>query len=258
MRTILLLLLAVTMWSSSCETTPNDDNTITGNLSITFKARYGSDPLVMFQSTTTGETNPTNILFKKFEFFISDIKGVNAGKSTDFSDVGYISMTNNITPEAAAKGTTFTINELPIGSYTSLDLGIGLSDAINATTPGEYNSDSPLGLNGNHWASWNSYILCKLEGDITQSNSNVSGFLYHSGVDGMQQLLSFVKDFDIEAEQTTEIVIYIDAKDIFFKTGSEVDMVTDKQTHSGPAGSADYNLAKRVIENLANAMSIQS
>lgn len=258
MRTILLLLLAVTLWSSSCETTPDDNDTITGNLAITFKARYGSDPLVMFQQTTTGATNPTNILFKKFEFFISDIKGMNAGTSTDFSDVGYISMTNSITQAAAEQGTTFTINKLPIGSYTSLDMGIGLSDAVNATTPGDYNSDSPLGLNGNHWASWNSYILCKLEGDITQSNSNVSGFLYHSGVNGMQQLLSFVKDFDIEANQTTEIVIYVDAKDIFFKTGNEIDMITDKQTHSGPAGSDDYKLAKKVIENLANAMSIEA
>lgn len=258
MRTIILLLLSITMWSSSCETPPKKEDKITGNLAITFKARFGADPLILFQQTATGQSNPTNILFKKLDFFISDIKGVNAGTKTDFADVGYISMVNSITQQAAEEGTTFTINDLPVGSYTALDLGIGLSDAINNTTPGDYNSDSPLGLNGNHWASWNSYILCKLEGDITQSNGTTSGFLYHSGVNGMHQLLSFAKNYDIEANQTTEITVYVDAKDIFFKTGREIDMVTDKQTHSGAVGSADYNLAKKVIENLAAAMTIQS
>jgi len=258
MRTILLLLLAITIWSSSCQTATNDDDEMTGNLEITFKVRYHSNPLVLFEQTATGQSNPTSILFKKFDFFISDIKGIKDGTVANFKDVGYISMASSITQAAAETGTSFMINDLPIGSYTSLDIGIGLSDAINSTTPGDYGSDSPLGLNGNHWASWNSYILCKIEGDITQSNSTTSGFLYHSGVNGMQQQLSFTKNFDIQASKTTAITIYIEAKDIFFKTGSEIDMITDRQTHSGAVGSSDYNLAKKVIENLANSMSIES
>jgi hypothetical protein len=231
---------------------------MTGNLEINFKVRYNSNPLVLFEQTATGQSNPTSILFKKFDFFISDIKGIKDGAAADFKDVGYISMSNSITQDAAEAGTSFTINNLPIGSYTSLDMGIGLSDATNSTTPGDYGSDSPLGLNGNYWAGWNSYILCKLEGDITQADGTKSGFLYHSGVNGMQQLLSFAKNFDIEVGQTTVITVYIEAKDIFFKTGSEIDMITDKSTHSGSVGSSDYNLAKKVIENLASSMSIGS
>jgi hypothetical protein len=256
MRTIILLLLTITMWSSSCDTPPEE--IITGNLEITFKVRYSSDPLVLFEETATRQSNPTGILFKKFDFFISDIKGLNAGTATDFKDVGYISMANSLTPAASEAGTSFTMSNVPIGNYTSLDLGVGLSDAVNGTNLSDYGSDSPLGLGGNYWASWNSYILCKLEGDITQSDGTKSGFLYHSGVDGMQQLLSFTKDFDIEVGKTTAITIYIEAKDIFFKTGSEIDMITDKVTHSGAPGSVDYNLAKKVIENLANSMSIES
>ncbi len=257
MRTIILLLLAITMWSSSCDTSTTDEN-LTGNLEIIFKARYGSDPLVLFQQTASGQSNPTSILFKKLDFFISDIKGGNAGTMVEFKDVGYISMANSITPAAAEAGTSFTINDLPLGNYTSLDMGIGLADAVNSTTPGDYESSSPLALGGNYWASWNSYILCKLEGDITQSNSTTSGFLYHSGVNGMHQLRSFAKTFDINAGQTTTITIYVDAKEVFFKTGSEIDLVIENQTHSGTAGSSEYNLAKKAIENLANSMSIGS
>lgn len=259
MRTIILLLLAVTMWSSSCETCPEDvDEGMTGNLEITFKVRYDNAPLVLFEQTATGQTEPTSILFKKFDFFISDIKGMNAGMATDFEDVGYISMASSLTQMASEAGTSFTISDLPIGNYTSLDMGIGLSDAINDTSPGDYETNSPLALGGNYWATWNSYILCKLEGDITQSNGTKTGFLYHSGVNGMHQLRSFTKNYDIEVDQTTAITIYIDAKDIFFKTGSEIDMIGDPSTHSGAVGSSDYNLAKKAIENLANAMSIES
>jgi hypothetical protein len=247
------------MWSSSCQTSTNDDNEdITGNLEITFKVRYDNAPLVLFEQTSTGQTNPTSILFKKFDFFISDIKGINAETATDFQNANYISMASSLTQTAAEAGTSITISDLPIGNYTSLDMGIGLSDAINNTSPGDYETSSPLALGGNYWASWNSYILCKLEGDITQSDGTKSGFLYHSGVNGMHQLRSFIKNYDIEANKTTAITIYVDAKDIFFKTGSEIDMITDQVTHSGAAGSAEYNLAKKVIENLANAMTIES
>ncbi|CAA6799530.1 MAG: Unknown protein [uncultured Aureispira sp.] len=258
MRTISLLLLAITMWSSSCDTAPKEDDDMTGNLEITFKVRYDNAPLVLFEEIASGQSDPTSILFKKLEFFISNIKGGNAEGLTEFKDVGYISMANSLTTAAAEAGTTFTINKLPIGAYTSLDMGIGISDAVNGTVPGDYESGSPLGLNGNYWASWNSYILSKIEGDITQSNGTKSGFLYHSGVNGMQQLLSFSKDFEIEVGQTTTLTIYVEAKDFFFKTGSEIDMITESATHSGAVGSTDYNLAKRAIENLANAMSMES
>ncbi|BDS12956.1 MbnP family protein [Aureispira anguillae] len=256
MRIILLLLVAVSMWSGSCETSPPNDPT--GTLEIIFKARYGSQPLVLFEKIATGQTDPTDILFKKLDFFIADIKGSTRQGPTDFADVGYISMANSISQAAAEEGTTFTINNVPVGDYTQLDFGVGLSDATNGTTPSDYESSSPLGLNGNYWASWNSYILCKMEGDITQSNGTISGFLYHSGVDGMYQPKSFTQNFEIAAEKTTQLVFYLDAKDIFFKAGTEIDMVGEAQTHSGPAGSSEYNLAKKAIENLANAITLQS
>lgn len=258
MRIIILLLLAVTMWSSSCETTPPVSET-TGTLELVFKTRYDNQPFVLFQKTSTGQADPTDILVKKLDFFISEIKGINQeGNSSTFKDVGYVSMANSISPSSAEEGTTFSISNIPVGSYKQLDLGIGLPDAMNDKKPGDFDSSSPLGLNGNYWASWNSYILSKIEGDFTKADDSNSGFLYHSGVNGMYQPRSYTQNFDIAADQTTQLVFYINVKDIFFKTGSELDVLNQTQTHSGTVGSADYNLAKKSIENLANAISIQS
>jgi len=256
MRNICFILLITTIWGSSCIEPPEESK---GNLDIIFKARYETNPLILFQNTSTGQSDPTSIIFKKLDFFISDIKGVmNNGNTTAFSDVGYISMANSLNQTSSEEGTKFSIKDLPIGNYNQLKLGIGLSDNVNSTSPGSYPSSSPLGLNSNYWASWNSYILCKLEGDIIQANSNTSSFLYHAGVNGMHQQEIYNYDFNISDGKTTQIVIYINADELFFKTGAEIDLINENQTHSGTTGSTEYNLAKKAIENLANSLYIQS
>lgn len=258
MRITLLLLIAVSMWSSSCETTTPPVDAPTGTLEIVFKTRYGNDPFVLYKKTPTGQTEPTDILMKKFEFFLSDITGTHNKGTNKFADVDYVSMASSISNAAAENGTTITLKNLPIGNYSQLNFGIGLPDVTNGTTPSDYESSSPLALNANYWASWNSYILCKMEGDVTKTDGSIGGFLYHSGVNGMYQTRSFNQNFDITDGQTTQVVIHINVNDIFFKTGNEINLINDNQTHSGAAGSAEYNLAKKAIENLANAFVIQS
>lgn len=251
---MLFLLLSIIVGFGAC--TPENNNP-KGKLEIIFKAKYNNQPLVLFQNIPTGKLNPDTIYFKKLEFFISDIKGVSGGIAKDFTEVGYISMAGSLNTTAAESGTMFTINDVPAGTYSQLNLGVGLSDAVNSTSPGDYTSSSPLGSNGNYWVSWNSYILSKMEGDILQSNNSKTGFLYHAGVNGMHQLREFAKNFTIADGQTTQLVFHINAEDFFFKTGSEIDLIATNQTHSGEVGSAEYNLAKQSIQNLANALELQ-
>ncbi len=254
MRKIFFFLLLTSIGYNSCTDTLKEP---TGTLEIIFKARYNSGPLVLFQSDSTGQNDPITIMFKKLDFFISDLKGNQDGTLKDFADVGYISMSNSLDSSSSEQGISLLINELPVGSFDRLDMGIGLSDAVNSTTPGSYPSSSPLGLNSNYWPMTDSYILCKMEGDINQSNSTTTGFLYHGGVNGMYQQRSFNHSFDISENATTTIVLYLQAEELFFKTGSEIDMINDSQTHSGQIGSTEYNLAKTAMENLSNSLYIQ-
>lgn len=254
MRSIFLLLIAITVGNSACK--PTEPTTETGTLEIVFKSKYNNNTMPLYTSTATG-TTPSNILLKKLEFFLSDIKGTNSkGSTVDFSDVEYISMNSSLDAASAEIGTTITISNVELGNYTQLDFGVGLSDAVNNTTPDAYETSSPLALNGNYWASWNSYILCKIEGDAID-NGNTSGFVYHSGVNGMHQLRSKTKSFDIQSGQTTQLVFHIDVEKIFFEQGATIDIVNENSTHSGAVGSTEYNLAQRIINNLANALSLQ-
>jgi len=254
MHKIFFLLLPLALFFSSCEEDPDLGNT--GTLDITFKVRYDNSPLVLFENSATGQTDPTSILFKRLDFFISKIKGLTKeGVSTKFSDVGYISMAQSLDQASSEAGTTLSIPNIPIGIYTELDFGVGLPDSVNNTSPGDYESSSPLGLNGNYWASWNSYILCKVEGDVTQANSTTSSFLLHAGVNGMYQPRSFTTGYTITGSKT-QVVVYINAEDLMFKTGEEIDIINESVTHSGILGSTEYLLAKRTIANLAYALSI--
>ena len=73
----------------------------------------------------------------------------------------------------------------------------------------------------------------------------------------MHQQQVFNHDFNISDGKTTQLVIYINANDFFFKTANEIDLINDNQTHSGTIDSSEYNLAKKAIGNLANSLSVQ-
>lgn len=258
MRTVSFLLALTAIIFSACKTNPTtDNNPTTGTLELVFKAKYNNSPLMLFQNTSTGLSDPSELYFKRLDFFVSNIQGTNSdGSQADFKDVGYISMATSLDQTSSEAGTTFTIDKLPIGSYTNLNIGFGLSDAVNNTTPGSHEQTSPLSLLANYWASWNSYIFCKIEGNVTHGGGT-SSFLYHAGVNGMHQLRSYSKNFDIAAGQTTQIVFHINAEDFFFKTNHTIDLVNENSTHSGTAGSAEYNLAQRALTNLADAVVVQ-
>jgi hypothetical protein len=234
-----------------------ESNANTGKLELIFKATYNDNPLVLYEKDSTNSNNPLSITFKKLDFFVSDIKIEAVSNDWKYiKDAGYITMANNLTPTAALQGFRFVIDEVPIGDYQGLELGIGLSDQVNGTLPGDYASSSPLGLNANYWASWESYILCKIEGDIEQSNGSTSGFLYHAGVNGMHQIKNFMPSFSISSNTSTSIVFEIKAEQLFFKNGTEIDLINDNQTHSGQTGSDAYNLAEKAIQNLSNSIYI--
>lgn len=251
MRILSIFLLLAAISFTACEKETDENKTQT--LEIAFKAEYNEQPLQMYQDQTITETGLTAIQFKRLEFFLSNIKLKSASTTHELTDVAYVDLTNKTTLEGATEGIVMTYEDVPVGNYTSIEMGFGLPDAVNETTPGDYSSDSPLAVNGNYWASWSSYILSKIEGGATKSDSTSVAFLYHSGVNGMLNTKEFTHSIEVSADGVTRLTFIIKAEDLFFKAGSEIDILTNNSTHSGAAGSDEYNLAKLSLDNLANA-----
>lgn len=240
----------------ACEKPDVDEDEKTGTLELVFKGRYDGAPMPTYASINTGETDPTALTFKKLEFFISELQGKKDGEMIDIADVSYVNLNSLSDATKAEEGFKVTFTDIPVGTYNQLKYGVGVPDATNATSPGDYDSNSPLGINANYWATWQSYILCKIEGDATLADGSTQGFLYHAGVNGMYQERAFDKEFTISDGATSTVVFHIHGKDLFFKAGQEINIATDNSTHSGTDGSPAYLLAKQTITNLADALHV--
>ena len=199
--------------------------------------------------------------FHVFNFFLSDIELI---KDNDevvrLKDVEYVDFNGNTDLNKAAAGIKFDLSEVEIGNYKAIRFGIGVEPGKNAKEPGDFPTDPYLGDPGNYWSAWNSYIFSRLEGRIDTLPNAAGGdvsYLYHTGVDGMYQTRSFTKTFEISSNNNSELVFKVNAKDIFYKSGSEIYIPNANVSHSGAVGTPAYDLARQTVINIANAISIQ-
>lgn len=89
-------------------------------------------------------------------------------------------------------------------------------------------------------------------------SGTVQPFLYHSGVDGMYQVRSFDKNFEIQENQVFNLNFMLQITEIFAPSGgSPIDVFAQPSSHSGAVGTPDYNLAVEVVRNMADALKIQ-
>lgn len=252
-----LLLLCLTLFIA-CEKPTVDDPLPTGprfgKLELIIKPLYNGSPLVFYQDIPTGIQPDEYLYFQKLEFYLAELQVQQTqGLSINLKEVEFVELSNLVTTALSEQGVTLEYDSLPVGTYQQLSFGVGLTDALNAMEPGDFSTLSPLARTGNYWASWNSYILSKTEGTLKQPSGNTN-FVYHTGVNGMYQLRNFTTNFTIEADQTTQVILYLRGKDLFFKSGQAISIVDDNFTHSGAPGSREYQLASQVLINIADAL----
>ncbi|MCP4438597.1 MAG: hypothetical protein GY810_06595 [Aureispira sp.] len=251
MKHLFFILVALSLLSSGC------DKNKESNLELVFKATHEGQALVMYDQYNA--SNNRAIIYKALEFFISDINITNTdGSVVNITDVDYVKLSSLTTQNKAEEGIKLLFTDVEaVGSFQSINFGVGVSASLNAKEPGDYSTTSPLGDEGNYWTAWNSYIFSRLEGSYFDASNNKTPFLYHSGVDGSYQQLSFNKDFSLKKGETTTIEFELTAEDIIFKDGSEIDVPNNPISHSGAEGTDAYNLALSTVRNIAQAIHIK-
>lgn len=248
------LALAAFAMSSGCKKDPDG----TGNLTLRFKGKVGTEPMVLYQTKGIMPDGDT-LTMQLLNFFLCDIRLVAESGDTVLVDtVEFVDFAkNHLNATTAVDGESFVIKNIPTGNYTKILLGIGVSPSLNAQDPGNFPSTSPLGDVGNYWTAWNSYIFSRVEGNV-KSSAGTTPFLYHTGVDGTYQERGFTQAIEIQKDATDELVFELDAKKIFFTdAGATIDIENNQVTHSGAVGTNDYRLALDVIRNLSDALKVQ-
>jgi len=124
---------------------------------------------------------------------------------------------------AAAEGLKFNLNGVKSGDYVNLSFDIGVPAEQNAMVPADFPSTNDLSLSGEYWPGWSSYVFCKVEGviDFDGDGTPETDFALHLGADEALVNIELDRDFVVNDDQTTELVIPIELKNLF-ENGSTI------------------------------------
>ena len=239
------LLVLVGLIVTSCGTT--DDEVV-----LNFKMTYNDDPLVMFNDVEYGDGRMMQ--FSRVSFYISELELTNANNTLGNIDVDFLKLSDaHLSLEDAQEGFPIVVNIDELGSLDKLNFNIGLTADLNATTPVDYRSSSPLSRTGEYWPGWESYIFVKFEGDIDLNGNGQydagETFSLHVGSNNAMRSYSF----DLSDSQDSYDVT-IDIAKVFNNNGTLYDI--DGQPRMGSLTDQTLINIKVLSDNLQGAVEL--
>lgn len=206
----LILLAAFFMWAADCRKTDFDS----GTLEINFKGFFGGEPLMMY-AADYGYAADVQVKWQLFQFFLSDITLIGPDGKRVIKDADLVSFGAVQTAASADEGVTLVIDKVPVGEYTGIELGLGVSPELNKTKPADHSAREPLGSAANYWTDADSYIFTKLEGnaDLNGDNNFTDAKLtFHIGDEGGYNTQIFARDLSVQAGQNTRVHFTVDLR----------------------------------------------
>ena len=224
------LLLLPLLWAASCDK-GNDGK---GHVELNFKGVFGAEPLAMYASTYNYYDN-TPVKFQLFQFYLSDIALIRAdnGEAVTISDVELVTFKDVQSTSAAQQGVSLHKEGIPAGQYKAIRMGLGVSPALNATSPGSYTPPHPL---DDHYWSWAlGYVFMKIEGnaDFDGDGQFSDKLTFHTGSDALYRTLEFSQNIEVKEDQLLKLGFTADLKRVMGVSASNyLDIHTHTQDHT--------------------------
>lgn len=243
---VLVAIFGITLLVSGCN---DDDNPVdeTGTLTVNVNINVDGTPLAL----NDVYTDPTGKRLKitDFKFYLSNLEVVDqSGLPTQIKEVELVDASDAATQTMSA--------EIPVGTYHTLQFGVGLDEVLNASDPSDFDASSPLSTLAQMYWSWASkYIFLKMDGygDSTGTGSLSIPFVYHTGLDSLYFSKSFAsQNIAITAGQTTTYTISLDLMKVFYGANDTIDYTNDNENFTHTTGN--FDLAERVTTNLMSAI----
>ncbi len=215
MRSITIAILAlVLMTGASCE--KKNDGPSSGTLELRCKATFGGEDLIIGKAFAY-PLNNSALKFYLVDYLLSNVRLVDGqGKDYVLNEVDIIDFSQtNTDPAKAAAGITLRFEGIPVGTYPSLVVGVGVDTVVNRTKPQDYPSGHPLSIGANrYWDAWSSFIFTKTQGlaDINGTGVFSLPFSYHTGGDGLYREITFQHSTVIKGGQVTTAGLDLDVR----------------------------------------------
>jgi hypothetical protein len=225
----LLSLLILGLFLASCD----DDDPVeikTGQLEVEFAVEYEGEPVVYFDPYYYEDSLLMG--FSRVNFYFSDFKL----NDQMVEEIAFIDFESVSAPGSATSALTHTIDDVEVGSYSDMSFSIGVPQRMNDKVPADFDSDHPLSKVSEYWEGWTSYIFAKFEGNLDLSGDGMreTGFSFHMGGNEVFRTLNASGlPLEIQEDETTNIKIIIELKELF-KTGDDefIDLTDTQGSHN--------------------------
>lgn len=249
----LLWILIIPFLMTACD--PNEIDPTKGTIQLNMLGSYGDDPFVLnnYYEYDSG----MKISYATLLFYMSNIRLVNdVDEEITLSEINFVNFKDNHSVAGTTGEGILEVN-IKSGNYKAIRFGVGVPADINATNPSDYSRESPLSRSEMFWSWRGSYIFsmveCNLDTLDNGGNPTNDMFLtYHSGADAMYQSVEIPIDFTVTATETQTLQLELDARKIFI-TDSVFDVKMNSESHTN---TDDFDIATTIIENLANAITV--
>ena len=153
--------------------------------------------------------------------------------------------------EAHSGKTTFSLVDIPYGTYKSIGFSIGLDSAVNHGNPNQYDSDHPLSAINNslHWGWVGGYIFTAIEGKDVDADESI---IFHLA--GSNNKI----DFELPTNFThgaagSSVSLGYDIAEVFINPNSYSFTLDGRSTHS-----VSDPVTTKLIENMADVFTLTS
>lgn len=254
MLPFLLMLVVASSIAIFAACNQEDDELGTGTLALNFKLTYDGDPISMYEDRYE-YADGTSIFFDRFNLFLSNITLLEntPDQQRVLKDVAFLDYAQTQDETTAQEGITIELTDIPVGNHEGLNIGLGLTPELNATTPADYSTNHPMA--NNYWEQWNSYISMVVEGkaDTTGNGMHDLVLTYHIGKDPSYADYPLKKNFEIKSDEMTTMYLEFDLKKLFTKDGEPLDIRKYPIDHSSNEYVYDF-----IRLNMVEAMSVSA
>ncbi len=231
----------------------NDEEPGAGVIDMNFTSTFGGEPLVMYEEAYPYEAGMA-VKLQAFQFYLSDIALLKEdGSAIPVQEVAWIDFKNILTTAAAQQGITLSTANIPVGHYTGIRMGIGVSPALNSTSPANYTPPHPL--DDNYWTALTGYVFSKIEGNAdTSGNGDFSTKLtFHTGANSLYKVKTFDRHIQVKENVPLELNFQVDLKEVLSKGADNyVNFRQVSQDHTN--NSSVYTF---IADNLYNALVLE-
>lgn len=254
MKSITYFLLFSVLLLTSCE--KKTGNTIVdelGSVAVTFKANYGGET---FMVNEVYDYNGTQIRIQTLQFYVSEMSLGSEDNDAEVDEIQFLDFNDLTTTTLAEEGIVVGSNNVPVGAYPGINMGIGVLPEYNVQKPDLFASTHPLSNTATYWADWNSYIFLKLEGSMDTDGDGMFddvNFVYHVGSDETYEGIEIDQNLSLTVDENMELTVLLDVEKLFVRDGSYLDIAASPMIHNINQLETGHYL----MDNFSNALTIE-